>query len=192
MATLSASAFVVLGLLDRYGASTPYRLDQRIHGSIGYFWGFPRSQLYSEAARLTRLGLVTETQETQGRRRRLLSITDAGAKELARWLTEAPTQPAEIRDAGLLRLFFQGSEDPESLGRLAIEQEQAHRERLAEFVQLVTQAGIPEGSPQRLTLEMGMRYEEVAIDFWAKISAGQPPISDLPDSACAPRSATAS
>jgi len=175
--TLSASAFVVLGLLDRYGPSTPYRLDQRIQGSIGYFWGFPRSQLYSEAARLTRLDLVTQTQEAGGRRRRLLSITDAGVQELSRWLTQAPTEPAEIRDAGLLRLFFiQTAGDPSAtMRRLAAEQEQAHRVRLAEFTQLVAEAGIPADSPQRLTLEMGMRYEEVAIDFWAKIGAIAPP-----------------
>lgn len=48
----------------------------------------------------------------------------------------------------------------------------------------------PEGSPQHLTLEMGMRYEEVAIDFWAKISAGQLPHSESSGSACAPKSDT--
>ncbi|PKQ30890.1 MAG: PadR family transcriptional regulator [Actinobacteria bacterium HGW-Actinobacteria-2] len=185
MPTLSPSAFVVLGLLDRYGPMTPYGLDQRIQGSIGYFWGFPRSQLYSEAARLARFGLVTEVQEAEGRRRRLLSITDAGAAELARWLTQAPTEPAEIRDAGLLRLFFQGSSD-QSVEQLAAEQEQAHRGRLAEYVQLVTDAGIPENSPQLLTLTMGMRYEELAIDFWAKIKDGRTQISTSATPACAP------
>ncbi|MGH8917396.1 MAG: helix-turn-helix transcriptional regulator, partial [Actinomycetes bacterium] len=75
MVTLSPSAYVVLGLLDEYGDATPYALDRTIRQSVGNFWSFPRSQLYAEAARLVRLGLVAEEREESGRRRRSLSIT---------------------------------------------------------------------------------------------------------------------
>lgn len=60
---LPVSAYVVLGLLGRHDGATPYQLDQRIRQSIGHFWVFPRSQLYAEAGRLVRRGLVVERQE---------------------------------------------------------------------------------------------------------------------------------
>jgi PadR family transcriptional regulator, regulatory protein AphA len=171
MPRLSPSAHVILGLLERRGPSTPYALDRAIAASIGYFWSFPRSQLYAEAARLTRLGLVVEEREPEGRRRRVLAITDAGRAELTRWLDTPTAAPTQIVDAGLLRLFFirRSPAAAEAVGRLAAEQERTHRERLARYEELVASDALAEGTPQRATLELGLRFEQVAVEFWADL-----------------------
>ncbi|MFJ4851396.1 MULTISPECIES: helix-turn-helix transcriptional regulator [unclassified Streptomyces] len=180
---LPMSAYVVLGLLSRYDGATPYQLDQRIRESIGYFWSFPRSQLYEQTGRLVRRGLVVERQEEGGRRRRTLSLTGEGRRALHRWLT-TPTQAiTEIHDEGLLRLYFQPTDRLRDIGaagagdagdavaRLAAEQIQAHEDRLAEYRRLVSSGKTEEGSPQRATLEVGLRFERMIIDFWRELAA---------------------
>ncbi|MGL4743611.1 MAG: PadR family transcriptional regulator [Dermatophilaceae bacterium] len=171
MPRLAPSAHVILGLLERYGPATPYALDRAVAASIGYFWSFPRSQLYAEAARLTRLGLVTEQREAKGRRRRVLAVTDAGRAELTRWLDTPTAAPTQIVDAGLLRLYFArpSMESADAVVRLAAEQERTHRERLARYEALVASGDLPEGTPQRATLELGLRFEQAAVAFWSDL-----------------------
>ncbi|MDX3075463.1 PadR family transcriptional regulator [Streptomyces sp. MI02-7b] len=180
---LPISAYVVLGLLDRHDGATPYQLDQRIRESIGYFWSFPRSQLYEEAGRLVRRGLVVERQEEGGRRRRTLSLTAEGRHELRQWLTTPTRATTEIHDEGLLRLYFQplGPAEGDADGapveggsavvRLAAEQIEAHEARLAEYERLVASGRPLPGSPQRATLEVGLRFEQMIIGFWRQIAA---------------------
>ncbi|MEU9706210.1 PadR family transcriptional regulator [Streptomyces sp. NPDC047981] len=178
MPPLPISAFVVLGLLDEQGDATPYQLRRMIEKGLGNFWGFPRSQLYWEASRLVRRGLIVERREQGGRRRRILAITEQGKDELRLWLA-TPTQAlSEIRDEGLLRLYFQpsGSEVTEQQGeteelatvsRLAREQHAAHAARLEGYV-AATSAMRP-GTPQRAVLELGLRFERMVIQFWREI-----------------------
>src|SRR5579884_1556839 len=105
-ASLSPSAYVVLGLLATYGPMTPYELKKMVDESIGYFWSFPRAQLYVEPERLKALGLLDEEREAEGRRRRTYRITETGREALHSWLTSDIGAPVELRDPGLLKLFF--------------------------------------------------------------------------------------
>lgn len=172
MATLSASSYVVLGLLDQRGPATPYALDRTIRQSIGHFWVFPRSQLYAESARLVRLGLVAEEREDAGRRRRQLSVTPAGSTAFGAWLAVPSTDQTEIREPGLLRLFFH----PENSGaapevhKLAAEQAEVHRLKLAEYVTIATTRGLQAASPQAAALELGIRFERMCITYWDEIA----------------------
>jgi PadR family transcriptional regulator, regulatory protein AphA len=173
MPTLSASAYVVLGLLREQGPATPYALDRTIRASIGHFWLFPRSQLYAEAARLVRLGLVEEEQEGTGRRRRLLSLTPNGRTEFAAWLASPTQDPTEIRDAGLLRLFFHapGGDDAADVHELAVEQAKAHRRKLAQYERIAAAPSVSPDAPQAAALELGLRFERMAIAYWEEITA---------------------
>lgn len=185
MPTLSASAYVVLGLLDREGATTPYGLDREIQQSIGHFWAFPRSQIYAEAARLVRRGLVVEERESTGRRRRTLSLTQAGRDALAEWLTGPGGQGTDIRDEGLLRLYFQRdtASGAAQVRRLAEQQRDAHRRKLAGYEDILAAASAPEEAapdaagdgirfdpPQAAALAFGLRFEELAVAFWTEIA----------------------
>lgn len=167
-ATLSPSSFIVLGFIDRYGELTSYDLKRCADESVGYFWSFPRSQLYAEPQRLVGLGLLTDDQEEGGRRRRLFRITDAGRAALADWLA-APAGFPELRDLGLLKLFFllDGPADaarPE-VQRLAAEQLALHRERQAIYTSIAEP--VPDDRPElRGTLHLGLLYEQACIAFW--------------------------
>ena len=83
---LSPTSYVVLGLLATHGPSTPYDMEQLVDLSLGHFWSFPHSQLYSEPARLAAAGLVEEEREETGRRRRRFSLCDPGRAALQAWL----------------------------------------------------------------------------------------------------------
>src|SRR3954454_395418 len=104
-------------------------MKRNVARSIGYFWPFPHSQLYAEPARLVRLGLLTEDVEETGRKRRRFRITDAGRHALARWLAETASEPTEIRDLGMLKLFFGEQAGGDDLVTLASDQHAAHQRR---------------------------------------------------------------
>src|SRR4029453_18567908 len=93
---LTPTSYLVLGLLAREGPSTPYELEQHVRATLGNFWSFPHTLLYSEPPRLAALGLATETREAGGRRRRVFEITPAGVDALTDWLDQPSDAPAEL------------------------------------------------------------------------------------------------
>ncbi|MET0761683.1 MAG: PadR family transcriptional regulator, partial [Thermoleophilaceae bacterium] len=119
---LTPTSYIVLGLLSWAGEATPYRLKQLVAGSIGFFWTLQHAQLYTEPERLARGGYVTERREEGGRRRKLYKLTDKGREALAEWRAEPTARLSEVRDLGLLKLFF-GAD----AGELAEVQLDAHR-----------------------------------------------------------------
>ena len=168
-------AYVVLGLLAQNGPSTPYELKAAVARSIGTFWSFPHTQLYTEPDRLLAAGLVRVKQEASGRRRRTFTITAAGRRALAAWLAEPAPFSRELRDLGLLKLFFGGLVSPEEVVALATEQEKAHRSKLQDF-EALEREGRSDGDPHRRSvLRMGLLYERAAVRFWAEVADGALP-----------------
>ncbi|MBW3602182.1 MAG: PadR family transcriptional regulator [Actinobacteria bacterium] len=169
--TLTPVSYLVLGLIAERGPATPYELKRRVAGSVGHFWTFPHSQLYAEPARLAREGLLAEQREPAGRRRRTYRLTDAGRGALRRWLAEPTTGSVELRDPGLLKLFFAGQADDEELARLVATQEAAHRARLREYERIESGLAVDQRSRYALaTLRMGLRHEQAAVSFWREVS----------------------
>ena len=66
MERLTSTSYLVLGLLAREGPSTPYALERHVQATLGNFWTFPHTLLYSEPPRLAAMGLVVEARETRG------------------------------------------------------------------------------------------------------------------------------
>lgn len=169
--TLGPSSYIVLGLLSQCGPGTSYDLKRWADESVGLFWTFPRSQLYAEPQRLALLGLLTETQEDGGRRKRIYQVTEAGKAALQAWLSEPAGFP-ELRDLGLLKLFFAEDSSQGQVQQLAAEQLQVHRERLAVYQALSRLPDVPPEGPNafgRHTLRMGFLYEEANIMFWTEL-----------------------
>jgi PadR family transcriptional regulator, regulatory protein AphA len=162
---LTPTSYIVLGLLEMAGESTPYALKQLVAGSVGYFWTLQHAQLYTEPARLAEAGYVTEHREETGRRRKLYSITERGRKALEDWRTETTTDLAELREPALLKLFF--GADPKALAAVQIP---ANRARLEEYEAI--RASMPHDVPEgpREALEMGIRFERAAIAFWEELA----------------------
>jgi PadR family transcriptional regulator AphA len=172
---LTPTSYLVLGLLAREGPSTPYDLERHVRATLGNFWSFPHTLLYSEPPRLAALDLVTEVRETEGRRRRVFAITAAGESALGAWLDRPSGASTELRDLGLLQLFFADLAPAESRLRLAEQQLAIHRAKLAAYQQDERIERGLDGSRkgQRTvehwrgeTLRMGLLYEAAAVEFW--------------------------
>ncbi len=172
--TLHPSSFIILGLVDRLGDATSYDLKNWADGSIGYFWNFSRASLYKEPARLVGLGLLEERQEDRGRRRRLYSITAQGRAALSDWLATPSEHPTEIRDLGLLKLYFAQSGSQASLEALVQDQITAHSDRLKTYQALETD--LSANSDYRFyhaALTMGLKYEEMSVAYWQSLAKAQ-------------------
>jgi DNA-binding PadR family transcriptional regulator len=163
---LTPTSYIVLGLLDRLGPSTPYELKQAHAGGIGNFWSVQHAQFYSEPERLAAAGLLSEEREKGGRRRRRYSLTREGREAIEAWRS-APTGEltVELRDPGLLKLHLGADPAP-----LAAAQLEAHRRQLADYEALAKQieGQVPPG-PQ-LTLKAGIGHEREWVRFWEAIA----------------------
>jgi DNA-binding PadR family transcriptional regulator len=167
---LTTTSYVVLGLVAAGEPITSYEMKRGVAQSIGYLWHFPHSQLYAEPARLAGFGLLDEEAEETGRKRRRYRITPAGRQALAQWLAEAATDPTELRDLGLLKLFFGDLAGESDVVALAEEQRRAHEHRHHEYQQLRTSVYATATRSQLAALEAGLRYEAMASAFWAEVA----------------------
>jgi len=108
---LSPTGYVILGML-RGRPRSGYEIKQAVDNSTGFFWAASYGQIYPELRKLAKVGLVEgESQPTGGRRRTVYRLTDAGQDELRRWLDRPPVR-LELRDEGLLKLFFARAAGP--------------------------------------------------------------------------------
>jgi DNA-binding PadR family transcriptional regulator len=102
---LSATARVILGLL-RWEPRTGYDVKRVTDISTRFFWGASYGQIYPELRSLERAGLVVARDEPHGRRpRHVFELTPDGEQALLSWL-RGSEDAFELRDEGLLRLFF--------------------------------------------------------------------------------------
>jgi DNA-binding PadR family transcriptional regulator len=171
---LTPTSYLVLGLVAAHGPCTSYDLKSLVAISIGRFWPFPHSQLYAEPARLADAGFLTEEQEDAGRRRRTYAITPQGREALDDWLAEPTEERAELRDLGLLKLFFGSLTTTEALVALAEAKRDTHTAASEEYEQLHQRLqGV--ASPSELaTLQLGIRWERTAAAFWADLASDPP------------------
>jgi len=186
---LTPTSYLVLGLLAREGPLTPYSLERHVQATLGNFWSFPHTLLYTEPARLAALDLLTETRENHGRRRRMFAVTPRGTEALSEWLERPSMVPTELRDLGLLQLFFADLTSVEARLRLAEGQLAIHEAKLAGYREDERLERRTRGAGERTaehwrgeTLPMGLLYEGAAVDFWSRVAANarssMRPVSD--------------
>jgi DNA-binding PadR family transcriptional regulator len=112
MDSLSPTAYVILGMLRREPLSG-YEIKALVDNSTRFFWAASYGQIYPELKRLSEAGLVEGTDSpTGGRKRTVYEITADGEEELKAWLRHPP-EVFEMRDEGLLKLFFAEALPPE-------------------------------------------------------------------------------
>jgi DNA-binding PadR family transcriptional regulator len=164
---LTPTSHIVLGLIDVRGeATTPYELKAMVAAGLGDLWSIQHAQLYSEPARLAEAGYLNEEQEDGGRRRKRYTLTAQGRAALRDWAAEPTDALTELRDLGLLKLFF--GADPAAL---AAEQLPAHRRQLARY-EALRDALLATGSRggALLALEAGIGHEREYIRFWSRLA----------------------
>ena len=129
---LSATAKVILGML----ASRPrsgYEIKQLVDASARFFWAASYGQIYPELKRLEKAGLVRGADSSQGARQRTtFELTAEGWRAAREWI-DSPPEVLEIRDEGLLELFFAGSIDPKRAAEVARERAALSRAKAAEL-----------------------------------------------------------
>jgi DNA-binding PadR family transcriptional regulator len=162
---LTPTSYIVLGLVQLCGSATPYDLKTIVAASLGGFWSVQHAQLYTETAKLAADGLLDEQREEEGRRRKVYSLTAAGGRALEEWTAEPTSETYELRDVGLLKLFF--GADPAVIAPAQLE---AHRAKLAEYEGMRKEAeGLGPGGPL-LVLESGIEHERAYVEYWERLA----------------------
>jgi DNA-binding PadR family transcriptional regulator len=162
---LNPTSYIVLGLLAQAGEATPYDLKRAVAAGVGNFWSLQHAQLYSEPERLARAGYVTEDRESTGRRRRRYSITAKGRRALKDWLAAPAHGFTELRDPGLLKLFF--GADP---AELAAGQVEIHRRQLERYEELRAASSGAQPSGPLHSLDAGIAPEREWVRFWKRLA----------------------
>lgn len=171
---LTPTSHLILGLVDTLGPCTVYDMKQLVNISIGMFWSFPHSQLYSEPARLVDDGLLSEHQEQTGRRRRILKLTRAGRKALNEWRQSPTDVKTELRDEGLLQLFFADPADTDAIVALAEARRKFHEDRVSMLKDIQNEVKDKAESTKLRTMELGFLFEKSAARFWADVAKNPP------------------
>jgi DNA-binding PadR family transcriptional regulator len=109
---LRGSSYLILAML-RLGARSGYAIKKLADVSTASFWPTSLAQVYPELAALEEAGLVSRHDDSHGERRRAAyALTAEGERALLVWLKSPRVAPAQIRDEGLLRLFFADALEP--------------------------------------------------------------------------------
>ena len=184
---LSATAKVILGMLAARPRSG-YEIKQLVDNSARFFWAASYGQIYPELKRLEDAGLVAGSDASQGARQRTVYKLTAKGKRAAREWIEGEPEVFELRDEGLLKLFFAGSIEPARTAEIARERAARAAEtaaRLRALEQLIEDGKQAEGPAfstdpgSELVLRSGIEmnewqaewFERAARDLERKIAA---------------------
>jgi DNA-binding PadR family transcriptional regulator len=167
MSTLTATARVILGLLG-FAPRTGYDVKRVTDFSTRFFWRASYGQIYPELRSLEAAGLVRAREEPYGRRRRrVFEITPQGEAALREWL-RGDEDAYDLRDEGLLRLFFGEQLSREELLELARRRRRWFAEATQRFVEIELEQGPFEG-PSGEVLRYGVELMAWNTAWWAEL-----------------------
>jgi PadR family transcriptional regulator AphA len=167
---LSATGRVILGMLG-LGKETGYDIKQLVDRSTRHFWAASYGQIYPELRRLEAQGLVnSQSEPSGGRARTVYRLTSAGHAALDRWLASTQEGLYELRDEGMLKLFFSDLASPDlgSPDALRIEHVRAMRARQEQKLEQLRaiEPWVRNGPPGTyLTLQLGTDMAEWFIQW---------------------------
>jgi DNA-binding PadR family transcriptional regulator len=146
------------------GNRTGYEIKQVVDRSTRHFWAASYGQIYPELRRLEEQGLVRGHPEPSGERARIAyELTVAGAGTLREWLASGDEPLYEVRDEGMLKLFFSDSL-PEQRAQNIRAMRERHERKLSQLQALEPKADEMRPGP-RLTLELGIELTKRYIDW---------------------------
>jgi PadR family transcriptional regulator AphA len=162
---LTPTGRVILGMLAA-GIGTGYDIKQIVDRSTRHFWAASYGQIYPELKRLESAGLVVSRSEpTGGRARQVYGLTPAGRDALEDWLETGDEPLYELRDEGMLKLFFSDFTSPEQrIANLRAMHERAQR-KLAALREL---DGKGDSGGPGLTLQLGIAITRCYAEWCAE------------------------
>ena len=164
--------YALIGLL----ASEPmsgYDLTRRFSVSLNNVWPAQHSQIYPELARLVSDGMIEQMGEGP-RGRKIYSSTRTGIDALREWMRSTKPDYDVRCEAGLRGFFLWTLTTEEAIGHLEQDIE-AYRKHLAEMeavLEMVDWTANEGARSARLTIEMGVRYYRMLIE-WAEWAAAE-------------------
>jgi DNA-binding PadR family transcriptional regulator len=166
--TLSPTARVILGMI-RLGRRTGYEIKQLVDVSARFFWAASYGQIYPELKRLEEAGLIESVAEPQGgRRRREYGLTPAGERALDEWLASDGDLVYEVRDEGILKLFFSDSLEPGQRIEL-LRRMRAHHQEIVDRLGAIEPAARERGGGPYMTLRSGMRLHRAYAEIYQEL-----------------------
>ena len=162
-AQLNPTGRVILGMIA-FGKRTGYDIKTFVDRTTRYFWAASYGQIYPELKRLEDQGLIRGRPEPSGgRARTVYELTKVGTAALEQWLGADDEPSYELRDEGMLKLFFSDSLPERRIEivraiRAREERDLAHLRSIEPFA-----SKGPTGS--YLTLQMGIGFTECVIDW---------------------------
>lgn len=170
---LSPTAYVILGMVSREPRSG-YEIKALVDETTRFFWAASYGQIYPELKKLSAAGLVEGRDEPRGERRRTVyAITAAGEEELRAWLRRPP-ETFEMREEGLLKLFFAGVLPPQEAAEI-LSAMREHRLGLAERLRAIEPKARQKdeaGDPYpRIVLEGGIEFNEWFAEWCERMKA---------------------
>lgn len=166
---LNQTSYVLLGTLS-FGPRTGYSIKTMLDKSTRFFWAISYGQIYPELKRLAEAGLVDRRDTTEGGRKRIeYTITPSGREALRAWLGRPP-ETFELRDEGLLKLFFAGAGEPEDGVRALAAIRQRRQELQAQLQQLEQAATeLQPGNPYPdIVRRAGVEFFQLFADWCSK------------------------
>jgi PadR family transcriptional regulator, regulatory protein AphA len=161
---LTPTGRVILGMVA-LGKQTGYDIKQLVDRSVRFFWAASYGQIYPELRSLEEQGLITGHPEPSGgRARTVYELTDAGRHALENWLEGEIGVHWELRDEGMLKLFFSDFTDPEHRLQNLRAMREGHERKLEQLKTLQANGG-PVHTGPALTLELGMGMTQWLIDW---------------------------
>jgi DNA-binding PadR family transcriptional regulator len=161
---LSATAYVILGMVSKE-ARSGYEIKGVVDNTTRFFWAASYGQIYPELKRLAEAGLVEGIDSpTGGRKRTVYKITAGGEAELKDWLRQPP-ETYEMREEGLLKLFFANVLPPEEAVPI-LRAMRAHRLAAAERLRAMEPGAREKEDPFPLmVLRGGIEFTEWFADW---------------------------
>lgn len=170
MESLSPTAYVILGMV-RKEPKSGYEIKALVDNSTRFFWAASYGQIYPELKRLSEAGLVVGVDSpTGGRRRTVYEITADGEEELKAWLRQPP-EVFEMREEGLLKLFFSDALPPGEAVEI-VRAMRAHREAVTAQLQGLEELKGESDDPYPLmVLRSGIEFTEWFADWCRRMEA---------------------
>jgi DNA-binding PadR family transcriptional regulator len=161
---LNAAGRVILGMIG-LGKATGYDIKQLVDKSTRHFWAASYGQIYPELRRLEGQGLLhSRSEPAGGRQRTVYELTEAGRAALDQWLRAGAGLVWELRDEGMLKLFFSDLIEPERRLAVLSQMRSALERKRDQLVELDRSLSEPASGP-RMTLEFGLGMTRWMLDW---------------------------
>jgi len=155
----------------RLGRRTGYEIKQLVDVSTRFFWAASYGQIYPELRRLEEQGLIRGKDDaTNGRARREYELTEKGEEALDGWLRSDEPLTLEMRDEGLLKLFFSGGLAPEER-RALLASMRARHEEIAASLESIEAAAREKGGGPYDVLRFGLAFHNFCAEQLAEMES---------------------